>query len=218
MQYAYLHGFASSSKSTKGLALAEHFEERGVELHRPDLNKPSFEQLTYSGMVEAVESYVAECGPDDTWRFIGSSMGGYVAARWAELHPERTDRMVLLCPGFDMATRWVELLGEESLRGWKEDGSFLFFDAEDDLTAVHWELYRDARDEHPAYPEVDASVLILHGREDAIVPLETSRTFVEGHGDARLEVLEDNHRLHDSVDTIADRALEFFGVDGSSPS
>jgi pimeloyl-ACP methyl ester carboxylesterase len=30
---------------------------------------------------------------------IGSSMGGYIAARYAELHPEQVAKLVLLCPG-----------------------------------------------------------------------------------------------------------------------
>lgn len=210
MNYAYLHGFASSSKSVKGQDLAERFAERGIELHLPDLNHPSFEELTYSGMLEALDRYVDARGDDGPWRFIGSSMGGYIAARWCELHPDRVDRMVLLCPGFDMANRWKELLGEEFLEDWREEGTFLFFDPTDNLTAVHWELYQDAVDNHPPYPTVDVPVVVLHGRDDEIVPVESSRTFVDATDGAELELLDDNHKLHDSVDAIAGRALEFF--------
>lgn len=214
MQYAYLHGFASSSKSVKGRELAERFDGRGVDLHLPDLNHPSFAELTYSGMVEAFDRHTREHGePGERWRLVGSSMGGYVAARWAESHPDRTGRMVLLCPGFDMVARWAELLGDDGIERWRDEGTFLFFDPADKLTAVHWELYRDARENHPDYPTIDVPALLVHGRDDEIVPVESSREFVRRTPEARLEVLEDDHRLHDSIDSIADCAFDFFGLD-----
>ena len=211
MNYAYLHGFASSSKSKKGEMLAERLADDGIELLRPDLNNPSFEELTYTGMVEAVDALDAEVGDDEPWRFIGSSMGGFIACRWAEQNPERVDRILALCPGFNMVERWAEILGDNGIERWEEEGSFLFFDAEDNLTAVHWELYEDARDNHPPYPEVDVPVRILHGTGDEIVPIESSRRFVERTEEAELIELDDNHKLYDSVDTIAEEAREFFG-------
>ena len=213
MKYAYLHGFASSSKSTKGQKLARMFAGRDVDLMLPDLNNPSFEEVTYSGMVEAMETFDQERGAEEPWRIIGSSMGGYVATRWAQLHPGRVDRLLLLCPGFNMSERWAEILGEKGIDDWREEGSFLFFSPTGELTAVHWELYRDARDEHPAYPKVDCPVHIMHGADDEIVPLESSRHYVELVDDAELEVLDDNHKLHDSVEKIAERAFEFFGLE-----
>ncbi len=212
MNYAYLHGFASSSQSEKGLQLADELADDGIELHRPELNHPSFEKLSYSGMIEAMQAYDREHGDGEPWRLIGSSMGGYVAARWAQMAPEKVDRMLLLCPGFDMVNRWIELLGQESVDDWQEEGTFLFFDAEDNLTAVHWELFADADDNHPPYPVVTCPVLVLHGRDDEIVPVSSSRKFVEQTEQAELRLLEDNHKLHDSVDEIAGAAREFFGL------
>jgi len=212
MNYAYLHGFASSSKSKKGQKLAEMLADDGIELFRPDLNKPSFEKLTYSGMLEAVDALDEEVGSDEPWRFIGSSMGGYVACRWAELHPERVDRMVALCPGFDMVDRWAEILGDAGIEDWRDEGTFLFFDPEDNLTPVHWGLYEDARENHPAYPDVEVPVRVLHGRDDEIVPVDSSRQFVEQTPSAELELLDDNHKLYDSVDEIARYARDHFGL------
>lgn len=212
MNFAYLHGFASSSKSVKGRKLAERFGERGIELHRPDLNVPSFEELTYTGMVEAVTDYDEEHGGGEPWSFIGSSMGGYVATRWAQFHPERVGRLLLLSPGFDMGDRWAEILGEQGMQDWEEEGSFLFFDPEDKLAAVHWDLYADSVENHPPYPEIDHPVRVLHGRDDEIVPVESSRVFVERTPGAELVLLEDNHKLRESVDEIAEHAFDFFDL------
>ena len=46
---AYLHGFASSSLSRKGVHLARFLAPRGIDLALPDLNHPSFAELTYTG-------------------------------------------------------------------------------------------------------------------------------------------------------------------------
>jgi hypothetical protein len=45
-RHAYLHGFASGPLARQGTWLAERLGRRGIELHRPDLNRPSFAELT----------------------------------------------------------------------------------------------------------------------------------------------------------------------------
>lgn len=211
MNYAYLHGFASSSQSKKGRALADRLADRGVDLEVPDLNRPSFNELTYSGMLRAVDE-LDDAADDEPWRMVGSSVGGYIAARWAQMNPERVDRLVLLCPGFNMPERWRDILGDPGLEEWREEGTFLFFDAEDSLQPVHWELYREARDEHPPFPEARAPTRIIHGRDDEIVMLEGSRQYAEEHDVAELVELEDDHKLYDSLDQIHDEIVDFFDL------
>lgn len=212
MNYAYLHGFASSSQSKKGRALADRLADRGVDLKVPDLNRPSFNELTYTGMLRGIDE-LDEAADDEPWCMIGSSVGGYIAARWTELNPDRVDRLLLLCPGFNMPGRWADILGEPGLDEWREEGTFLFFDAEDSLQPVHWELYREARDEHPAYPEAQVPTRIIHGRNDEIVLLEGSRHYADTYEDrVELVELDDDHKLYDSLNRIHREALDFFDV------
>jgi len=208
--YAYLHGFASSPESEKGLELDRIFSDHGQTLHRPDLNNPSFQEITYTGMLESIDALVRRVDNDRPWRFIGSSMGGFAAARWAELNPERADSLLLLCPGFDMQSRWPKLLGEAGMEEWEEEGSFLFFDSNDSLQPVHWELFENASKRHPSYPMPECPALLVHGTEDRVVPIESSRTFVDKHGPSELVEVEDNHKLYDSLPRIARLALDFF--------
>ncbi|MGI8672953.1 MAG: YqiA/YcfP family alpha/beta fold hydrolase, partial [Luteitalea sp.] len=46
MRVIYLHGFASSARSTKAQFFAERFAQVGVPLITPDLNAPDFSTLT----------------------------------------------------------------------------------------------------------------------------------------------------------------------------
>lgn len=202
---AYLHGFASGPLSKKGLLLAERLRSQGVELRLPDLNRPSFSRLTVTGALEAVDELVAgaEVGKGDggRWCFVGSSFGGYVAARWAELHPDRVARLLLLCPGFDLLSRWPLLLGREAFERWERDGVIPLADGAGRMTPVHWGFVEDAR-RHPPFPEVPCPTRIVHGSRDEVVPVETSHRYAAARPHVSLREVDDDHGLLASVDAI----------------
>lgn len=202
---AYLHGFASGPLSKKGVLLAERLRSRGVELRLPDLNRPSFSRLTVTGALEAVDELVgsaeASGGVEGRWRFVGSSFGGYVAARWAELHPERVARLLLLCPGFDLLTRWPEILGREVFERWERDGVIPLADGAGRMTPVHWGFIEDAR-RHPPFPDVPCPTRLVHGTRDEVVPVETSRRYAAGRPHVTLREVDDDHGLLASVDAV----------------
>jgi uncharacterized protein len=210
IRHAYLHGFASSSLSSKGQALRRHYAELELELHTPDLNHPSFAELSYTGMLAAFDGFDRALderegvAPGSTrWRLIGSSMGGFLAARWAQLHPERVERLVLLCPAFDFVERWPSLIGPENFERWRSEGRFALPDATGTPVEVHFGLVEDAHT-HPARPEVGCPTTIVHGTRDTIVPITSSRTYAAEHEDrVRLVEVDDDHLLAASLPTIA---------------
>lgn len=211
-RYAYIHGFASSSLSRKGLYLREIFRGRGLELELPDLNVPSFETMTISAMLAALSARDAAAGGAPfTWRLVGSSLGGYVAARWAELRPDRVDRLVLLCPGMEMAARWPELLGEENFRRWETTGRLEMPDGQGAPRPLHWGFVEDMRT-HPAFSEPSCPILILHGRRDEVVRPELSRRYAASRPHVRLVELDDDHSLAGSLERIRTEVEDFFGI------
>ncbi len=100
MRYAYLHGLASSPQAHKAVALARALEPKGITLERPDLNVPSLEKLSLEAMLGEVDRMAAR-SPGELWCLVGSSLGGYVAAYWAERNPSLVRRLLLLCPVID---------------------------------------------------------------------------------------------------------------------
>jgi hypothetical protein len=208
----YLHGFASGPASSKARALQARLAARGVTMLLPDLNRPSFAELTLSGALEVVsELWAREAGPGGRLLLIGSSMGGMVAARFAELHPGRVARLLLLCPGFDMPSRWRSLLGPEKLARWEQEGTHSFDDLAGRPTPVGWRLMTDAR-AHPAFPEVPAPTVIVHGWRDAVVPVEVSRAYAAARpGRVRLVEVDDDHSLLGSLDLIEQETLAMIG-------
>lgn len=88
--YAYCHGFLSGPESVKGQALREILLKKGVDLSLLNLNGEDKDPgaITFSGAVKAVRAFhldqkSALGKPDLKLRLAGSSLGGYVVARWA---------------------------------------------------------------------------------------------------------------------------------------
>lgn len=207
--FVFLHGFASSGASTKGVELAAIFRTLGHTLLTPDLNRPSFAELDHDAMLAEVDRCIAEHDAPGPVRLIGSSLGGWLATRWAQLNPERVDRLVLLCPGFDMPNRWPSMLGADRMKRWQERGFLPFPDATGAPVPVHWGFVEAAL-RHPAIPIAPCQTLIVHGTQDAVVPLASSQAYADVYPNVSLVTVDDDHGLIASLPTIATATIDFF--------
>lgn len=205
MRYAYLHGFASGPLSRKGQHLRARFEAAGLPFGTPDLNAPSFEKLSLHAMLERLDALDAAEGDEEGWAFVGSSLGGWLAARWAELHPERVPRLLLLCPAFDIASRWPSILGEGALERWRA-GSLMLPDGSGTPRPLHYRFYEESTEE-PAFPGVPCPTRIIHGTRDDRVPIESSRRYAEERADVELIEVDDGHDLIASIERIEREAF-----------
>lgn len=210
-RYLYLHGFASNPRSRKGLRLRELFAEHAVDLELLDLNRPSFERLSYAAMLQALDSRLLAPGDARRACIIGSSMGGYLAARWAELCPDRVAGLVLLCPAFDMGRRWPRVFGDEAMTRWKNTGSLVLLDGDGEPKPVHYGLIEEGL-RMPPYADVPCRTLIVHGTRDMTVPIDLSRAYAAARPNVELREVDDDHVLTASTDLIGGWALEFFGL------
>ena len=149
------------------------------------------------------------------WCLVGSSLGGWLAARWAELHPDRVHSLLLLCPAFKMRERWPNLVGPDNFRRWREEGAYPFPDADGVRVPVHFGLMTEAETQ-PSTPEVPCPTLILHGTKDETVPIALSREYAAKRPDrVRLLEIDDDHRMLSSADLISTQVLTFFEIGGS---
>jgi len=208
-RFIYLHGFASSPASRKARALVAAFAGLGHVLEVPDLNVPSFGKLSLAAMIAALDALYEERGIP--MRIVGSSLGGWLAARYSELHPERVDRLVLLCPGFHLAERWPKVVGEEWFAVWEKHGELALPDVTGQKVPVHWGFIEEARREPPD-PAVSCPTVIIHGARDEVVPLRISREYVAEHPLATLIEVDDTHDLAASIERIDAEVQRHFGV------
>src|SRR5689334_21800079 len=100
MNVLYFHGFASSPKSEKLVALKKLLAP-DFAVNSPDMNVPSFERLEFESMVELALREAGRTPPDV---IVGSSLGSLVAleiVRRGVLAP-----LVLIAPAVGIGDRW----------------------------------------------------------------------------------------------------------------
>ena len=204
MRALYLHGFASGVLSGKAQFFRSRFAAEGVVLEIPDLAAGGFENLTVSGQLKVVESAAA----GEPVLLMGSSMGGYLAALYASFHANAT-KLVLLAPAFGFPRRWPEQLGREKTEAWRSSGYMeVFHYAENRPARVGWGLLEDAQ-RWPDEPSFSQPALIFHGTRDDVVASHCSEQFAARHPNVRLRLLDSDHQLSDSVETIWTETRQF---------
>lgn len=208
-KYLYLHGFASGKGSSKGLMLSQFFNEQvHIDLHLPDLNIPSFEKLSVTEIVQNLKNEILSNAQQ--YRLIGSSLGGLVAATLAsELNESsKIQSLILLCPALDTSNRWKAKLTESELKQWKLQGTKKYYNfSTKSEQHLHYGFYEDLL-KQVQYPLVNVPVTIVHGKNDDVVPVNISRTYMEllqknGSKNELIEV-DDDHLLMkpESIDVI----------------
>lgn len=206
--FVALHGFASSPRSRKNEHFRSRFAARGIPLVTPDLNQPSFARLSFAAMVEEVARTWEREGRRPL-RLVGSSLGGYVAALFAASHPERVDRALLLCPAFDLSGRWASLVEPGRMRAWERTGWLAFDDATGASVPIHHAFLEEGQ-RVPTFPRVACPTVLVHGRDDATVPVhQSARYALETPAVRELVLTNDGHDLLGSLDPI-DAVIERF--------
>jgi pimeloyl-ACP methyl ester carboxylesterase len=209
MHAFYLHGFASSPQSSKARFFAARLATHGVELQCPDFNAPDFATLTVSRMIEQTAAALAALPPGPAV-LIGSSLGALVAwhvAARAESGPAlagaRVHRLVLLAPAWDFGTTGLRSLGADVLMRWRDQGSHEFFHyAYGEPRPVRYALFEDAGRYRSELARVTVPTLVFQGTRDESVDPDGVIAFASGHSNVILRLLDDDHQLLASVETI----------------
>jgi pimeloyl-ACP methyl ester carboxylesterase len=198
----YLHGFASSSGSTKAAYLTERLLEQGVALRCPDFNHPDFATLTITRMLAQLGDEISSVAPDAV-TLIGSSLGGALAILAAERFASRVDRVVLLAPAVLFSKPGHHLLPPERIEEWRHRGALPFFHyAYGEERPLNFAFYQDSLQ----YDAFDATLLqptlIFQGLRDASVDSRTVERFAMARPNVTLALLDDDHQLTASLPRI----------------
>jgi pimeloyl-ACP methyl ester carboxylesterase len=200
----YLHGFASSPHSRKASVLGERLGQAGFQVEVPRLDEGDFSHITISRQLRTLE-WLAPTGPV---ALIGSSLGGYLAALFANRHAH-VSRLILLAPAFDFLRLWETEMGPERMAEWRQTGSIrVFHYGAGKQLPLYFDFIEDARQFEP-FPAFGQPALIFHGENDRVVPIEVSRQFVETNSNARLLPLSSGHELTDVLDPIWQFSKDF---------
>jgi pimeloyl-ACP methyl ester carboxylesterase len=212
----YLHGFASSAKSTKAAYLGERFRLHGATLHCPDFNQPDFATLTLTRMLDQLDRSMAAVTAPAT--LIGSSLGGTLAILAAATFGARVDRLVLLAPAVMFAKKGRlnshEWLAPERLDQWRRLGRLPFFHYGDNIERMlNFAFYQDSFRYNPFDATFQQPTQIFQGIQDASVDPRTVEAFARERPNVTLSLLEDDHSLTKSLPRIWDGVSAFLEVE-----
>lgn len=204
----YLHGFASSPESSKAIRIADALRPLGIATHVPDLNQPSFRELTVTRMIDQVRK-VMDGTASHPVVLIGSSLGAFVAVHTAA-RDSRVKGLVLLAPALDFGADETDRIGTVSIADWRATGSCeVFHYAWNRPETLDFSLYEDAS-RHDAFEvQLRIPILVFQGRRDTVVDPETVTRWAAARSNVRLEMLDDDHQLQSSVDHICAMTASF---------
>lgn len=214
MRVFYLHGFASSARSSKAAFLASKLATSRIILETPDFNEPDFSTLTVTRMVTQTCARVdAEPGGAV---LIGSSLGAFVAVAAALERPSRIRQLVLLAPALDFGGNRMRQLGDRGLDEWQRTNRLeVFHYGYGRMMTVHYDLYTDACRHDALRAPLAMPIQVFQGtRDDAVDP-----AMVRGWCSARptnveLHLLDDDHQLTASLDYVAREMFRFLAIEG----
>lgn len=189
----YLHGFASSPRSAKGVDLQSRLQAQGLDLLIPDLNQGDFTRLTLTRQIQQVTALVRDL--EHPVILIGSSLGGLVAAWVAEGEPQ-VHSLILLAPAFQFLDHWLERLGAEQIQQWQTDRILsVFHYGENQNLPLDYGFLTDASGYRDTDLRRPLPTLILHGIHDEVIPIESSREYARDRSWVELIELDSDHSL-----------------------
>ena len=198
----FLHGFASSSRSTKAAYFRQKLAPLGVTFQCPDLNEPDFSTLTMTRMLQQLEDELGKA-PGVPAALIGSSLGGTLAILASARFAERIDRLVLLAPAVMFAKPGDHMLPPERIEEWRRAGSFPFFHyAYGEERPLGFAFYEDSLNYDAFNTPIVQPTLVFQGMRDTSVDYRTVEQFAKARANVTLSLLDDDHQLTASLPRI----------------
>lgn len=198
----FLHGFASSGRGTKSQYFRRRIAEEssGIDFHAVEFQPTpaDFEFMTVTGMINRLRQFVLDNGIGQV-TLIGSSMGGLVAANYAQRFGN-VDWLLLLAPAL-IYRPWS--LSETESEEWRRQGVIeVDHYAFGRSLPIRYDLALDgARYDQP--PPPICPVTIVHGSHDEVVPASMSRAYAGAYPElVSLIEFDAGHDLNGALDRI----------------
>ena len=194
MKILFAHGLEGSPNGSKPTWMNESL---GWEIICPEMSNNGW---TIADQTEVIANAITE--NEDVDIVMGSSYGGLAIANASERFAKRDLRLVLLAPAFGLAENFRSIAGEQGLIKWENTGSRQYFHhGFGHEVEFGWDFITSA--DEMSWPNLHHPTIILHGSQDDIVPIESSRKVSESNELVEIIEVEDGHRLADSLHFIA---------------
>ena len=208
----YLHGFASSARSTKATWFAERLRRHGLTFSCPDFNEPDFSTLTVTRMLNQIAGEV-EAANEAAVTLMGSSLGGAMAVLAAARLGSKVESVILMAPAVMFAKEGHHLLPPERIAQWRRLGALPFFHyGYNEQRPLNVAFYEDSLT-HDAFNAVFRQpTLAFTGLRDPLVDHRTVEAFARTRPNVTLSLLDDEHQLIASLPRMWESMAPFLGV------
>jgi uncharacterized protein len=204
----YLHGFASSPRSSKARLFAERAAAAGIPFACPDLNEPEFRTLTVTRMIAQVDRAIATL-PQGPVALVGSSLGAFVALHAAARRAPQADdgrtvdRLIFLAPALDLVPGFEREVGPDQIRTWEATDAYTVFHYADNRPReLAWAFMADARGYDAFAVSLAIPTLIYQGRRDEVVAPAAVERWAASRPWVTLRLVDDGHQLLDHVEEM----------------
>ena len=193
MKVLWAHGLEGSQNGSKPTWIAENL---GWEVVSPAMRDRGW---SIADQTEVVAEAISNNNDLDV--IMGSSYGGLAIANASHRFSDRELRIVLMAPAFGLAENFRSMIGEEGLREWQKlDSHSYFHHGFDHEVKFGWDFITTA--DEMSWPSLHHPTVIIHGNQDDIVPIESSRKVSTSNPIVELIEVEDGHRLAESLHFI----------------
>src|SRR6476646_716811 len=190
----YLHGFASSSQSTKAAFFRERLHAHDVPVVTPVFNEPDFASLTMTRMLDQLGREIAAAGGPIA--LMGSSLGGTLAILAAARFGARIDRLVLMAPAVMFAKPGHHLLPPERIDEWRRRGALPFFHySYNEERPLNYAFYEDTLQYDAFSAAFSQPALVFQGLHDVSVDPRQGEQFANARRNVTLSLLDDDQQL-----------------------
>ena len=208
----YLHGFASSARSTKATYFADRLRRHGLSFSCPDFNEPDFSTLTITRMLNQIAGQV-DAADEASVTLMGSSLGGALAVLAADRLASKVESVILMAPAVMFAKPGHHLLPPERIAEWRTRGSLPFFHyGYNEDRPLSYGFYEDSLRYDPMTASFAQPTLIFQGRRDASVDPQMVEEFARARRNVTLALLDDDHQLIESLPKIWTDVEAFLGL------
>lgn len=208
----YLHGFASSARSTKATFFGERLRRHGLGFSCPDFNEPDFSTLTLTRMLNQIAGEV-EAANEASVTLMGSSLGGALAVLAADQLASKVESVILLAPAVMFAKPGHHLLPPERIEEWRRSGSLGFFHyGYGEERPLAYAFYEDSLRYDPMNASFAQPALIFQGLRDESVDPNLVEQFATARRNVTLSMLDDDHQLIESLPGIWSDVEAFLGL------
>nr|WP_035799452.1 YqiA/YcfP family alpha/beta fold hydrolase [Crocosphaera chwakensis] len=199
-KYIYLHGFASSPHSIKAQKFKALFATKNIPLIIPDLNQNDFYHLTLTRQIQQISTYLKN--EQNSVILIGSSLGGLTAAWTAEKYLN-VKQLILLAPAFNFFTDWLQSIDQNTLNNWKKQRELsIYHYGYDQELPLSYQFITDGQTYDETTLKRSIPTLIFHGKNDEVMPIESSHSYAKNREWVKLIELDSNHGLTDMIPEI----------------